>query len=219
MFIKDMIESDQIMFGIMQLNENKDDIRFKSMEYLRKKGLFPRYENYNTIYTSTLADLIKTESEAIIGSETINNESDINILNMIYNILQYKRPDDYNGYTVSVSDIIILARDNHYINAYYVDKFGFVELENFRDEIIKNELSSYYILKISYSWGDEENDRLFITEEDAMNEAKHLAVEESFITSSEHECEIGIIYNEKDKEIKLHYTYDDSWCYYKVVKF
>lgn len=219
MFIKDMIESDQMMFGIMQLNENKDDIRFKSMEYLRKKGLFPRYENYNTIYTSTLADLIKTESEAIIGSETINNESDINILNMIYNILQYKRPDDYNGYTVSVSDIIILARDNHYINAYYVDKFGFVELENFRDEIIKNELSSYYILKISYSWGDEENDRLFITEEDAMNEAKHLAVEESFITSSEHECEIGIIYNEKDKEIKLHYTYDDSWCYYKVVKF
>lgn len=219
MFIKDMIESDQMMFRIMQLNENKDDIRFKSIEYLRKKGLFPRYENYNTIYTSTLADLIKTESEAIMGSETINNESDINILNMIYNILQYKRPDDYNGYTVSVSDIIILTRDNHYINAYYVDKFGFVELENFRDEIIKNELSSYYILKISYSWGDEENDRLFITEEDAMNEAKHLAVEESFITSSEHECEIGIIYNEKDKEIKLHYTYDESWCYYKVVKF
>lgn len=75
-----------------------------------------------------------------------------------------------------------------------------------------------YLLKISYSWGDEESDQEFTTFEDAWKEAKEMAINESEITSEEHECEIGLFFNKEKGKIILHYTYDDSYCYYNIEK-
>lgn len=75
-----------------------------------------------------------------------------------------------------------------------------------------------YLLKISYSWGDEESDQEFSTFEDAWKEAKSMAIDEVETTSEEHECEIGLVFDKENGTIKLHYTYDDEWCHYNVVK-
>ena len=75
-----------------------------------------------------------------------------------------------------------------------------------------------YLLKIAYSWGDEEPDQEFTSFEDAWKEAKAMAINEAETTSEEHECEIGLVFNKEEGLIKLHYTYDDEWCHYNVVK-
>ena len=75
-----------------------------------------------------------------------------------------------------------------------------------------------YLLKIAYSWRDEESEQEFATFEDAWKEAKEMAINESETASEEHECEIGLFFNKEEGKIELHYTYDDSYCYYNVVK-
>lgn len=75
-----------------------------------------------------------------------------------------------------------------------------------------------YGLKITYSWGDEEPLIMYKTKDAAWKEAKMLAMNEAEIVSEENECEIGLAFNEKDGIIQLHYTYDDEYCYYKILK-
>lgn len=80
-----------------------------------------------------------------------------------------------------------------------------------------------WLLKISYSWGDEEADQKFCSFEDAWKAAKDMAINEAEITSMENDCEVGLSIDKNDTrqegEIILHYTYDGTYCHYKVVKF
>lgn len=75
-----------------------------------------------------------------------------------------------------------------------------------------------YGLKITYSWGDEEPIIRCITRGDAWQKAKEMAINEAEIASMEHECEIGLSFNSQEGNITLHYTYDDSYCYYNIIK-
>lgn len=49
-----------------------------------------------------------------------------------------------------------------------------------------------WLLKISYSWGDEEADQKFCSFEDAWKAAKDMAINETEITSMENDCEVGL---------------------------
>ena len=73
-----------------------------------------------------------------------------------------------------------------------------------------------YLLKIHYSWGDEEPDMQFATREEAWSKAKEMAMEEVQTVCAEHECEVGLFVDEQECKIQLHYTYDDEYCYYIV---
>ena len=75
-----------------------------------------------------------------------------------------------------------------------------------------------YGLKITCSWGDEESLIMYKTKEEAWEKAKILSIDEAEIVSEEHECEIELTLNKKDGIIQLHYTYDDEYCYYKILK-
>lgn len=75
-----------------------------------------------------------------------------------------------------------------------------------------------YGVKITYSWGDEEPTIICDSKDTAWAKAKLMAVNEAEITSGEHECEIGLYFNEDDGKIILHYTYDNEYCYYTLVK-
>ena len=79
-----------------------------------------------------------------------------------------------------------------------------------------------WLLKISYSWGDEEPYQEFNSFEEAWDTAKKYACNEAEIASIEandETCEIGLtLEKEEDRgRISLHYTYDNSYCYYDVL--
>lgn len=75
-----------------------------------------------------------------------------------------------------------------------------------------------YGLEITYSWGDEEPIIECGTKNDAWKKAKELAMNEAEITSEEFECEIGLSFNHEEEKISLYYSYDNQYCYYKVIK-
>ena len=81
-----------------------------------------------------------------------------------------------------------------------------------------------WIIKISYSWGEEEPDiRGFKSLLDAYKEALSLAAAEVYAFGTDHDetnngCEISAGYEEEEASVDLHYMYDDTHCYYKVVK-
>ena len=89
---------------------------------------------------------------------------------------------------------------------------------NYQGDDLERRMLKKYLLKISYSWGDEETDQEFTSFEDAWKEARSMATDEAEITSEEHECEIGLSFNKEEGKIILHYIYDDSYCYYKIEK-
>lgn len=77
-------------------------------------------------------------------------------------------------------------------------------------------------LKISYSWGDEEPYQEFNSFKEAWDTAKKDACNEAEIASIEannETCEIGLTFEKEEDRgrISLHYTYDNSYCYYDVL--
>lgn len=75
-----------------------------------------------------------------------------------------------------------------------------------------------WMLKIAYSWGDEESDLIFTSFDDAWTKAKLMALEEIETCNIEHDLEMGLFINKEEKRIILHYTYDDSYCFYDVIQ-
>lgn len=75
-----------------------------------------------------------------------------------------------------------------------------------------------WLLKIAYSWGDEESDLEFTSFEDAWTEAKLMALREIETCNVEHDLEMGLFIDKENAKVTLHYTYDDEYCYYNVVK-
>ena len=78
------------------------------------------------------------------------------------------------------------------------------------DELEERVIEDKYLLKISYSWEEEESDQKFNSFKKAWEKAKELAINEAEVTSEEHKCEIGLFFKEEEGIIKLHYTYDDE---------
>ena len=76
-----------------------------------------------------------------------------------------------------------------------------------------------YGIKITYSWGDEEDlYGNFLTEEDAYKEMCMLAAKEAFVQNEEffEEFTCQIYFDASAKKIDLHYDNDDEWCYYRI---
>ena len=81
-----------------------------------------------------------------------------------------------------------------------------------------------YGIKITYSWGDEENmDNYgkFKTEEEAFEKACVLAGTEAYVyNEGMDEDRTAVIYVDGyNKRIDLHYDDDDTWCYYRIEKY
>lgn len=87
-----------------------------------------------------------------------------------------------------------------------------------------SKMTKRYRLKISYSWGDEEeNEKSFDDFEDAWTIARNMALKEMETASSEYgddngNYEIGLTFDKTRRRIDLHYTHDDSHCYYDMLQ-
>ena len=77
-------------------------------------------------------------------------------------------------------------------------------------------------LTIRYSWGDVENDQFFDSFEKAWNKAKSMAAHEAEVSSLEHGCDIGLEFikpdDKEEGQIVLHYSYDNTYCFYIIQK-
>lgn len=102
-------------FEIYQLkdDEDLDNYRFASLGRLERHDMSVNKENYELIYSGEISS--KTTLDDFFSD--FNN-----------NI-----PDDFNGHSISTSDVIVID-DNGDISAYYVDRHGFEEIPEFLAE-------------------------------------------------------------------------------------
>ena len=104
-------------FAIYQLKGGEDlrDYRFERMDWLISHGLTVDRANYELVYTAPLSDF--------------NGDKD-HALNKLYEQFNINHPSDFQGHSLSVSDIVALKVDD-IVSSYYVDSFGFKELPQF----------------------------------------------------------------------------------------
>ena len=83
-----------------------------------------------------------------------------------------------------------------------------------------------WVLKTSYSWGEEESDQKCETWEEAATAMRFNAMQELLISGSEHDWQVSMyvpadIGFKKDtrSSIEIHYEYDDTYCYYVVEEY
>lgn len=99
-------------YMVYQLKEGPElrDFRFESLDSLQRQGLSVKPENYELIYAARFTP-----------SETLET---------VYADLNIRRPDDFHGHSLSVSDIVVLREDGRDA-AHYCDSMGFAEVPQF----------------------------------------------------------------------------------------
>ena len=111
------LESPTDSYAILQLREDVDDnipLMFANYSYLQKKEMEPEIDRYEVVYHGSIS-----------MSEDVNRQ-----LEDLYVKFNIDHPDDFRGHSMSVSDIVALKVAGE-VSCYYVDAFGFVELQNF----------------------------------------------------------------------------------------
>ena len=110
------LQSNADGFAIYQLKREDatTDLRFMGSDWLDEKGLEPRRENYELVYTGQLPDA---------GSQ-------IETLESLYRTFNIDHPADFTGHSLSVSDIVAL-RQNGVLSCHYVDRIGYREFPHF----------------------------------------------------------------------------------------
>ena len=104
--------SNQDSYAIYQIKDDSKgrEYLFMGTEYLKKQGLSPEYDDYQIVYSDVLAE-----------NETLDS---------LYEKFNIRRPLDFKGHSLSVSDVVALKKDGE-ISAHYVDSFGYTELPEF----------------------------------------------------------------------------------------
>ena len=83
---------------------------YKSMDHLQERGKEVNVANYQCVYSGKL-----------MHGDTLDT---------LYAIFNDKPPADYNGHSLSVSDVVIMKQEGN-LQAFYVDRFGFAEVPEF----------------------------------------------------------------------------------------
>ncbi len=97
-------------YKIYQLKNNPENhaIRFEGYSLAERHGEPAKPEKYDLVYSGSLDDF-----------------EDRNKLEAIYTKFNIDRPEDFKGHSLSVSDIIVMNDEAH-----YVDSFGFVDVSD-----------------------------------------------------------------------------------------
>lgn len=104
------------LFMIYQLKngDSTRNLRFESLEQIKKDKQLPVIENYNLVYSAPM--------KADTTLESLYTEFNIN------------RPVDFAGHSLSVSDIVVLS-DKGKNTAYYLDSVGWEKIDKFFDYV------------------------------------------------------------------------------------
>lgn len=116
---KQFTETKDNSFLILQLKNTPETAKlmFMDTEYLDKQHIPIEYGNYEAVYYGKL----DTDSK---GNELLED---------LYRKFNIDHPEDFTGHSMSVSDILVLKRNNM-VSCHYVDSFGFKQLSDFLPE-------------------------------------------------------------------------------------
>jgi hypothetical protein len=118
-FEANFLEATVDSFAIYQLRRDEDlcDYRFTSLDRLTQMGLAVEKANYELVYTAPL-----------------NREgSKPEILEQLYAKFNLDQPADFQGHSMSISDIVALKQDGM-VSCHYCDSVGFQEVQKFLPE-------------------------------------------------------------------------------------
>ena len=106
-------------FAIYQLKQDRSthDLFCEPLDRLLAAGKQVERSNYEIMYVAPL-----TRPAHLLPDE---------ILDRIYERFNIRRPLDFHGHSLSMSDVVALKMDGKVFN-YYVDRFGFSSLPNFQ---------------------------------------------------------------------------------------
>lgn len=105
-----MQENSYAIYQLKQTSENMDRA-FMPLKYLHVKHIQVQREKYALVYQAPLET-----------GETLDD---------LYLKFNLDHPADYTGHSLSISDVVILRKDE---TAYYVDDMGFAEVPEFLQE-------------------------------------------------------------------------------------
>ena len=110
------------VYMVMQLRHDEKilDERFASMRELHRRGKMPDPEHYEVIYYADLPAM---------WQDVPDNE----VLEELFQMFNLSRPQDFEGHSLSVSDVIALKRNGE-VSVHYVDSIGFKDLQGFLDK-------------------------------------------------------------------------------------
>ena len=110
------------VYMVMQLRHDEKilDERFASMRELNRRGKTPDPEHYEVTYYADLSAM---------WQDVPNNE----VLEELFQMFNLSRPQDFEGHSLSVSDVIALKRNGE-VSVHYVDSIGFKDLQGFLDK-------------------------------------------------------------------------------------
>ena len=125
-------------FAVYQLKNGPEtrQMRFRSYEKLRQSGIQVRYEHYREVYFGKMQ-----------RQDTPEN---------IRERLQKKVPKNFDGHSLSVSDVLVLNWEGE-ITAYYVEKEGFTVIVGFirigsSEALLSFETTNFHIEGKAGSW-------------------------------------------------------------------
>ena len=110
------------VYMVMQLRHDEKilDERFASMRELHRRGKTPDPEHYEVTYYADLPAM---------WQDVPSNE----VLEELFQMFNISRPQDFEGHSLSVSDVIALKRNGE-VSVHYVDSIGFKDLQGFLDK-------------------------------------------------------------------------------------
>ena len=194
------------LFGVYQVRDEKShEYAFLSLAMLNKEGKYPSYDNYQLVYL-------------LEGVEVLNRLNQNEALEEVF--CRFNRGNNvekgFFGHSISVGDVIVISEGDN-ISAWFCDDLGFKEIPAFADNILKN--NNGYLIKIGYSWGEEESDLIVKNFDIAWKTMKKMVIDEIETVTEEHDCFSMVRVDKEKKEILLRYTYDDTWALYKAVPY
>lgn len=112
------LDSANDSYAILQLRRTDEttDERFMSYGYLQSHGKEPDIDHYDVVYVAELP--------------TNPHVSQDTMLEGLYTKFNVEHPEDFQGHSLSVSDIVALKTDA-VVSYHYVDSIGFEELHGF----------------------------------------------------------------------------------------
>ena len=104
------------VYLILQLKDEQEtaDVRFEPFVRLEQMGKTPNPDHYEAVYFANTPAYFYGLSNA-------------EALEELYLTFNLRRPEDFRGHSLSVSDVVVLNREGQ-AGAFYVDRIGFKEL-------------------------------------------------------------------------------------------
>lgn len=114
--MKAFLESSTDAYAVLQLKriDETDEFRFMPYWHIQKLEEQPTIDHYEVVYHGPIEQTAGAAEQ----------------LEGLYTKFNIEHPEDFRGHSMSVSDIVALKVAGR-VSCYYVDAFGFVELQNF----------------------------------------------------------------------------------------